>query len=53
MKLKCPACNYEPNEDNILFIDIRGSSLQMRDNQNRLKSVNLIGCPKCKNIFME
>ncbi|MFX1297611.1 MAG: hypothetical protein ACFFD2_22530 [Promethearchaeota archaeon] len=51
--MKCPACNYDPEENDDHFIEIEGSSLHMRIEQGPIRSVNLIGCPKCKNIFME
>ena len=51
-ELKCPACNYEPKENEEPFIKVLGS-LMKRDPTGGHKSVHLLGCPKCKNIFME
>lgn len=51
--MKCPACSYEPKEYEDKFIEIEGTSIYMRDKQKKKNSVNLIGCPKCRNIFME
>lgn len=53
MILVCPACDYEPKENEDQWIEIEGTSLSMRTGQNPVRSVNLVGCPKCKNIFME
>ncbi len=52
MILVFPACDYEPEENNDQWIEIEGTSLSMRTIQG-VRSVNLVGCPKCKNIFME
>ena len=52
IELKCPTCDYEPEENEESFIEIF-DSLKKRDPTNGYKSVNLLGCPKCKNVFMK
>ena len=52
MKLKCPACEYESEDNDKHFIEIEGTSLTIRTEQTRQKSITLYVCPKCKNIFM-
>ena len=51
--MKCPACEYKPEENDDQFIEIEGSSLYMKTELKKMESVNLFGCPKCNNIFME
>ena len=53
MKLKCPACGYESEENDEQFVEIEGSSLTIRTEQTNMKSITLFVCLKCKNIFME
>ena len=53
MKLKCPACKYESEENNEQFVEIEGYQLFIRTEQRSKKSITLIVCLKCKNIFME
>lgn len=52
MKLKCPACEYESEENKEQFIEIEGTQLRIRTEQRSQKSITLYACPICKNIFM-
>ncbi len=53
MKLKCPACKYESEENDEHFVEIEGSSLHIRTEQKNMQSITLYACPRCKNIFMD
>lgn len=53
MKLKCPACKYESEENGEYFVRIEGTSLTIPTEQRRYNSITLFVCLKCKNIFME
>lgn len=52
-KIGIPACNYNPEENDDKFIEIEGSSLHIRTKLSKTKTITLIACPNCMNVFME
>lgn len=50
--MKCSACGFDSENNQFIDLNISGS-IKLKEENNRIKSIYLYGCPKCGNVIWD